>query len=316
MQIFKIGTTNNPYLYVEISELNNYFKQNNLNFEAIEADCTKDKCDLIIDWILYDFEYCNGDPDFLKENIKQTLNKSYTKILYPTKICVVSGEPHSFPQKEYYSYQPDYFTLIKGNNYGVSHFIDSPNNCFCPYIGTCIDEAQQKYYPDIKKTKFCAILSSCESIHRRKFINILSKYKPIDIYGKLSENQNNWNLDDDTINKIMSEYKFTLCVENSKSIEGEAYLSEKIIKSFRWNSIPIYYGSDYVTNIFNDNAYINANNLSENELLEIIEKIDNDDSLYSEMLNSNPYRNPNFNYKEYFENKKYEFIKNILTNKI
>ena len=92
------------------------------------------------------------------------------------------------------------------------------------------------------------------------------------------------------------------------------HITEKIVKSFCWGGVPIYYGSDYVKEIFDEKSFINCNNLSNEEILNKIIEIDNDDQLYNEMLNTQPLLDLDIQNK--FNNKLYEFIKNILLNNI
>ena len=49
-------------------------------------------------------------------------------------------------------------------------------------------------------------------------------------------------------------------------------------------SIPIYWGSDRVTEEFNEKAFINANKLSRDDLLDSIIEVDNNESLYQSMI--------------------------------
>ena len=50
-------------------------------------------------------------------------------------------------------------------------------------------------------------------------------------------------------------------------------------------SIPIYWGSDRVTEEFNEKAFVNANKLSGQELLDRIIEINEDDELYQSIIN-------------------------------
>ena len=86
------------------------------------------------------------------------------------------------------------------------------------------------------RKKFCAaIISNSENFtkFRKNFINILNKYKKVDMGGRYNNNVGKIK------NKILflSNYKFSIAMENS---EGDGYLSEKIIDSFEAGTIPIY----------------------------------------------------------------------------
>ena len=101
------------------------------------------------------------------------------------------------------------------------------------------------------RNKFCAaLISNCEAQFRINVINILSKYKKVDIGGKCRNNINKI-----IKNKIdfLSEYKFSIAMENSN---GDGYLSEKIVDSFLSGTIPIYYGDYFLDEFINPKTYI------------------------------------------------------------
>ena len=56
-------------------------------------------------------------------------------------------------------------------------------------------------------------------------------------------------------------------------------------------SIPIYWGSDRVTEEFNEKAFVNANKLSGQELLDRIIEINEDDELYQSIINESVFPN-------------------------
>ena len=49
-------------------------------------------------------------------------------------------------------------------------------------------------------------------------------------------------------------------MENSKN---ETYITEKILHGFCANTIPIYWGSDYITQYFNEDRFINVENFND-----------------------------------------------------
>ena len=315
-KIYKIGFLYNPWFLHdwEIQLLHMYIPD--IEIEYVN-DCYNNYCDLLF--------YSPYTPDdyYLDGPINFFYNIEFKKIKYDlsnTKFCLVHNEPHGFPRKDYNEYD-DYcnFYKLKGNNYAISHFIDSPTNCFMPYL---INESEILlsnnynilHYQQQQKTKFCSIISSTESIHRRKYISLINHYKNVDIYGIISGNEKR--LENDEYNTILFESKFNLAIENTHSIQGEAYLTEKIGRSYMHGCIPIYYGSNYVSEIFNEKTFINANKYNDNDLLEYIKEIDINDNLYNEIINTPILKNPNFDYYNYFMTKKYMFIKNILENKI
>ena len=85
--------------------------------------------------------------------------------------------------------------------------------------------------------------------------------------------------------KFLSSYKFSFAMENTK---GDGYVSEKIIDSFLAGTIPIYYGDYMVDEYINPKAYILVKDEYDmKKKIEYIIKIDNNDELYSSILNEN-----------------------------
>lgn len=89
-----------------------------------------------------------------------------------------------------------------------------------------------------------------------------------------------WN--DDSKRQFQEKCKFTLCFESTKH---EGFVTEKITDTFYADTIPVYYGSDSVKEIFNEKAFINcADYESFDAVIERIKELDNDDEKYMQML--------------------------------
>ena len=150
-------------------------------------------------------------------------------------------------------------------------------------------EKRKEALENTKSKKFCAaVISNCKAEFRLNFIEKLNKYKKIDIAGKCQNNIN-----EDVTNKVefLSNYKFSLAMENS---DGDGYLSEKIIHSFVAGTIPIYYGDYFLEEFINPKSYILIKGEKDIEKkIEYIKKIDNDDNLYKAILKENPIININ-----------------------
>ena len=135
------------------------------------------------------------------------------------------------------------------------------------------------------KSKFCGFLYSRDAGKRCHILDVIQQYKPVDCAGKVRHNTDYWvEGRGDEIQKVefVSTCKFTIAAENSKH---DGYSTEKISHPMSVGSIPIYWGSDRIAEDFNEKAFINANKLSDEELLEAVIKIDNDDDLYTAMIN-------------------------------
>lgn len=131
-----------------------------------------------------------------------------------------------------------------------------------------------------EKTKFCNfVFSNANPVLRNTLMFKLSQYKRVDSGGRAYNNLGY--LVDDKL-KFLNEYKFTICFENS---ETNGYTTEKIVHPKLVNSIPLYWGNpavskDWYTGSFVD--YYKFNNLD--DYIRYIIELDNDDSLYFDML--------------------------------
>lgn len=152
-----------------------------------------------------------------------------------------------------------------------------------------------------KKKKFCCFLVSngfCQE--RNYFFNELSKYKKVDSGGKLYNNIG-MIVDREKTKEWISQYKFTITFENS-SVPN--YLTEKMIQSYSYNTIPIYWGDPNVENLVNSNCFINCHNFNNfSEVIEQIKIIDNNDELYLKIYNQ-----PFFKDSNYLKNNKLDYI--------
>ena len=131
-----------------------------------------------------------------------------------------------------------------------------------------------------RKGEFCSIVFGNPVESRIQAINNISKYKPVDVWGKANPRTpipdgEKYKLD------LISSYKFSLCYENSVT---PGYHTEKLLHGIVAGNIPIYYGDETVDQDFNPNRFINAVGMSDEELLERIIEIDESDKLCSEML--------------------------------
>lgn len=107
--------------------------------------------------------------------------------------------------------------------------------------------------------------------------------------------------------KFLSSYKFSIAMENT---EGNGYLSEKIIHSFKSGTIPIYYGDYMADEFINPKSFILIRGKNDMyEKIEYIKKIDNNNELYEKMLRENIFID-NY-YKKKIEKEKKEFVYHI-----
>jgi hypothetical protein len=133
---------------------------------------------------------------------------------------------------------------------------------------------------DIKSKKFCAwVVSNGGAYERNLFYDKLSQYKIVDSGGSFRNN-----VGGSVSNKLefLSHYKFSICFENSKT---DGYISEKLSDGFEAGTVPIYFGDDTVLEILNNRSYIHVKTVEEfDEKIELIKKIDQNDTLYEMMI--------------------------------
>lgn len=132
-----------------------------------------------------------------------------------------------------------------------------------------------------RKGEFCSIVFGKQVESRIQAIKNISKYKHVDIWGKANPN---FPLPDGEKYKLdlISGYKFSLCYENSVT---PGYHTEKLLHGIVAGNIPIYYGDKTVDKDFNPERFINAVDMSDEELIEKIKEIDSNDELYNKILN-------------------------------
>jgi hypothetical protein len=132
-----------------------------------------------------------------------------------------------------------------------------------------------------EKNNFCSIVYGKQIESRINAINNISNsYKKVDVFGKANSKVQ---LPDGEKYKmdLISNYKFSLCYENSVN---PGYHTEKLLHGKVSGNIPIYYGDETVSKDFNEKCFINAVNLSDHELVEVIKEIDSNDKLYKKIF--------------------------------
>lgn len=127
------------------------------------------------------------------------------------------------------------------------------------------------------KTKFCNFLYSNKVPYREEFFKQLSKYKRVDAPGKSMNNMPSidsiysgdiW----ERKRQFLLEYKFTIAFENYCY---PGYQTEKLYDAMQCNSIPIYCGDPFISEVFNINSFLNATdyiNVKNNSFLSFLEK--------------------------------------------
>ncbi len=170
---------------------------------------------------------------------------------------------------------------------------------------------------NLKNRKFCNFIYSNATngngaILRQEFCKELMKYKHVDCPGSVLNNMK------DAIEPrngkwyrgkvdFLKNYKFTIAFEN---ISMPGMVTEKIIQAFEAGSIPIYWGDDAVTKLFNPKAFINCADYSSwEEVINRVKELDQNDDEYMQMILVPP-ANPDYDFQ--FDEKISNFIFTII----
>lgn len=190
-------------------------------------------------------------------------------------------------------------------DYAVIHDRDACNR---DRIGRCPVFTFNNYlghaYPDLsrgvddpeaelsKKSRFCSFIYSNPNSHPRRdwLFHVLSRYKKVDSLGPHLHNADSptsrFDRDWRRISiRLKSAYKFDIAAENARYA---GYTTEKIMSSFMAHAVPIYWGNPLIAVEFNPDAFVNANGMEAEELVETVRKIDEDDELWFRMVSAPP----------------------------
>ena len=120
---------------------------------------------------------------------------------------------------------------------------------------------------------------------RGDFFKKLCQYKRVESAGTYLNNMPGGQLVDwldGSKTELQRKCKFTLCFESTCHY---GFVTEKIMDAFYADTIPVYYGSPTVTDIFNRDAFINCGDYpSFDAAIERIRELDQDDEQYLQML--------------------------------
>lgn len=280
-----------------IKEVINYCNIYSNNYKYEYRDCFNEVCDIVFYSLYNDIErlkLCKGNPMFIY----------WTDELS----CIGYNQAWDNP-----------FDFYKRNNLSISFYEDSEMNCYFPYgilfYNDVINTKTEYNKQTFQKNKFCTFCASNATVYqaeyRTNFVKYINEnYKEVTCCGKVLNNTNGEYLPYgfENARTYHNNYKFNLCFENEYSTDNCMYITEKIINAFAYNTVPIYWGSTYIDNIFNKEAFINCNDLTYDEALKKIIEVDTNNELYNYMLHQWPFKYQSINYKDYFFEKIYKFI--------
>jgi hypothetical protein len=191
------------------------------------------------------------------------------------------GEP-ALPQSEKYD------IVLTGINH-IKNVVDLPLsvayihcNNFLPYL---LNRPKFTKVPG----NFCSfIVSNPKCQVRNNLFYIINNYKKVNSMGDFANNVGYkisypyWSQD---FFNVLGSHKFMICCENTKM---ETYTTEKIVNPYLSGTIPIYWGSHNIKNIFNPDSMLFLEDESEesfNKLIQKVIELDNDDEKFLEFIN-------------------------------
>jgi hypothetical protein len=130
------------------------------------------------------------------------------------------------------------------------------------------------------KQYFCGFVhENGNAKFRNEVFEKLSEYQKVTSGGRYKNNLGYF-----VKNKVdfFKECKFVLCIENSYG-----FSSGRIIEAYASKAIPIYWGDKNGVNEFNPDTFVNLHDFdSLNDAIELIKKINQDDTIWYRMINS------------------------------
>lgn len=132
-----------------------------------------------------------------------------------------------------------------------------------------------------KKTGFCSFVYSNHNASKERdtFYDLLSQYKKVDSGGKY---RNNIGAPVDDLYAFQKKHKFAIAFENT-SMPG--YTTEKLLRAFAAQTVPIYWGNPRVAEEFNNKSFISCHEYASwNEVIKKVKELDNNPEAYKAML--------------------------------
>lgn len=220
---------------------------------------------------LYNIEIVNKDPDFLFFSIFGEDYRTFNcrKIFYSAENR--ADDPVRFKNADW---SMSHHYRAEKTHYRLPNWLRR----FGFHI---LEELKQPRNLEEKK-KFCNFLySNSRPLERKKFFQKLSRYKQVDAGGAVFNNIGE-KVPHGQGGEWMSDYKFSISFEN-ESVEG--YTTEKIIRAYQADTIPIYWGNPRIEEDFNEESFINIHNFdSFDSAVDYVKKVDQDFNLYKSVM--------------------------------
>ena len=248
------------------------------------------------------------EANILFESVFSKSLVNYKKWIYKIHY---SGEPFSNNSANY--------DLVLDSKTTELNNVDLPLFVYYTHFHNFFDKLiNRPIITKVPKHFCCFIVSNSNCNIRNKMFDLLNRYKKVDSYGKYA-NKMGFNLSfsysTENFRKILSNYKFIICFENTKI---GTYSTEKIVNPYVSGTIPIYWSSHHIKNIFNPDSMLfleDETELSFQNLISKIIELDNSDEKYLEFVNRPVFRSMDYWNDNYTIDKISEKINTVLTMK-
>ena len=206
------------------------------------------------------------------------------------------GEP-AFPDYDKYD------IVLTGVN-RINNIVDLPLSVMYIHGNNFLNILENRQINRVP-SQFCSFIVSnpkCET--RNKMFHMLNQYKKVNSGGRHLNNMGKnlpgtWSSSNHF--EFISRHKFMICFENTKM---ETYSTEKIVNAYLGNTIPIYWASEHIKHIFNEESMLFLEDETEesfNKLIERIIELDTNDEKYMEFINRPVFNEKNKEYwKQYY----------------
>ena len=145
-----------------------------------------------------------------------------------------------------------------------------------------VEDVDVADYVGVREARIAWFVSNCNANNKRlEYARSLSKYYPVDIFGKCGELKCSRGKQSECWGMVAKKYKYYLAFENSNCLD---YITEKFWEALRHKVLPIVMGArdeDYQA-VAPDNSYLHVDNFdSPQTLAEHLKQLDNNPLQYN-----------------------------------
>ncbi|KAK2153617.1 hypothetical protein LSH36_291g05006 [Paralvinella palmiformis] len=174
----------------------------------------------------------------------------------------------------------DYFNLT------MSYLFNTDNDIIWRYsltnVGKILDYDDQVKLVKAKTKLVAWVVSNCQKPHsiRNRYVKLLSKHIPVDIYGKCATPCNDSWPSMDCFRNIEKQYKFYLAFENSLCVD---YITEKAYRTLAMYMVPVVLNGGDNDKLLPPYSYIDVSHFrSPRHLADYLKRLDSNDEEYME----------------------------------